>query len=551
MKATCDWIRGFVCSALPVLMSAGGCTDLARDPQWEMMRQEVEQPAEARTIGMVADRNGFVTVFDADSLELLGTVELPGFHDTVGDCSITSDQSMGFVTDFQSFVHAIDLTGPAPSLAEAPNPIPIANPGEDTSLSPDERHLVVCDGGTRVPVSVIDVATRTQVSSFDLGHDCNSVEVCSDGSVLVTSVFENTVRRLTIDAAGNLHDTGESLSVSDPNNVICAPDGASGIVVEREADTIQSFTIPGLGAVDSQDMSGDFGISARFSPDGTRVYTRDNGGFVEAFDYDVDTASIGDAPVYSIAISDTPTFYGMDQLDVHPNGDILYVSQPGAVKAFLAADGSFLGSVTGPNLFNATGVCLTRAVLNEAPVALCSDVVVEADATCQAAASIDAGSFDPDGDPIVLSQTPPGPYPLGDTLVSLAVTDDGGASATCEAFISVIDATAPAVECHAPATIIPPDAPISFTATAADNCGPASTEIIEFDCFAFNRAGKRVDKRDSCEVELANDTITISDSGGVGDHITWTAVAQDGSGNITEQRCEVVVVNPGRGAHGK
>lgn len=65
---------------------------------------------------------------------------------------------------------------------------------------------------------------------------------------------------------------------------------------------------------------------------------------------------------------------------------------------------------------------------NLAPVAQCQDVSVEADQTsCTAEADVDDGSFDPDGDPITLEQDPPGPYGLGDTLVTLTVTDDGGA----------------------------------------------------------------------------------------------------------------------------
>ena len=33
-------------------------------------------------------------------------------------------------------------------------------------------------------------------------------------------------------------------------------------------------------------------------------------------------------------------------------------------------------------------------------------------------ASINNGSFDPDGDPITFSQSPPGPYPLGTNVVT-------------------------------------------------------------------------------------------------------------------------------------
>jgi hypothetical protein len=113
--------------------------------------------------------------------------------------------------------------------------------------------------------------------------------------------------------------------------------------------------------------------------------------------------------------------------------------------------------------------------------------------------------------------------------------------------ITVVDTTPPDIACNAPATIVPPDAPISFTATADDSCCFESVEIVAYDCFFLNGAGKRVDKTESCVVEVNGDTITILDSGGVGDHITWTIVATDCCGNVSTKECEIEVVNPGKG----
>ena len=76
----------------------------------------------AQTIGMVADFSGFVTVFNADTDTVIGSVELPGVFDfTTGDCSITSDQSLGFVTDMDNQVHVIDLSVPALAAGHEPD----------------------------------------------------------------------------------------------------------------------------------------------------------------------------------------------------------------------------------------------------------------------------------------------------------------------------------------------------------------------------------------------------------------------------------------------
>jgi hypothetical protein len=103
----------------------------------------------------------------------------------------------------------------------------------------------------------------------------------------------------------------------------------------------------------------------------------------------------------------------------------------------------------------------------------------------------------------------------------------------------------PVISCNNPATIIPPDAPISFTATATDDSGSATVTITGYDCWKFTQQGKRVDKTGSCVVQIEGATLTIVDSGGVGDHIGWDVMAQDGGGNTTTAHCELVVANPG------
>ena len=122
-------------------------------------------------------------------------------------------------------------------------------------------------------------------------------------------------------------------------------------------------------------------------------------------------------------------------------------------------------------------------------------------------------------------------------------TDECGNTNTCVQTINVVDTTPPVISCNAPATITPPDAPISFTATAVDNCDPApSVSITGYDCRSFTKKGKEIDKKESCIVNVDGDTITILDSGGVGDQITWTVSAVDECGNGSVVDCTVNVV---------
>jgi len=91
---------------------------------------------------------------------------------------------------------------------------------------------------------------------------------------------------------------------------------------------------------------------------------------------------------------------------------------------------------------------------NDPPVAVCQPISVVAGANCTAAADINNGSSDPNGDPITIVQVPAGPYPLGQTVVSLIVTDDGGLADTAACTVTVTDGTNPVVTCPANITVV-------------------------------------------------------------------------------------------------
>jgi hypothetical protein len=110
------------------------------------------------------------------------------------------------------------------------------------------------------------------------------------------------------------------------------------------------------------------------------------------------------------------------------------------------------------------------------PVPKCRNVIVSTDPDlCTASASIDNGSYDPDGGPITLIQTPPGPYGLGNTLVTLTVSDDKGGSGTCTATVTVADQSSPTINRVSvnPSTLWPPNhqlIPVAVTTYSYDNC---------------------------------------------------------------------------------
>ncbi len=132
------------------------------------------------------------------------------------------------------------------------------------------------------------------------------------------------------------------------------------------------------------------------------------------------------------------------------------------------------------------GMYSTDVFRNNPPVAVCQNVQVDADEDCLGtvtAAMVDDGSYDPDGDDIVLALDPPGPFALGETNVTLTVTDEFGESDSCDAVVTVVDVTPPVVTCPADIQVecsvaggVPMDDPqlVDFFAAfmAEDNCDP-------------------------------------------------------------------------------
>ncbi|MHC1763609.1 MAG: FG-GAP-like repeat-containing protein [Verrucomicrobiia bacterium] len=105
---------------------------------------------------------------------------------------------------------------------------------------------------------------------------------------------------------------------------------------------------------------------------------------------------------------------------------------------------------------------------NLPPVAKCRDVTVSAGPGRTANASIDDYSFDPDaGDTVTLSQFPPGPYPMGQTLVTLTAVDAQGTSSSCSATVTVLDSTPPTL-------VVPGD----MVVVASDTSGAAVSYVV-------------------------------------------------------------------------
>ena len=362
-----------------------------------------------------------VHVFDADTLEVLGSVAFVGAG-MAGDCSISADGSTGYVTQGNNTIEVFNLTV-SPS-AEAGIGVG-TNPAFDTSLSADGKFLVICDGAEAAtpPVSVVDTATGLQASSLQLTDglgpiSCNSVAVCDNNDVLVTSGQTGEVRRLTLDGSGSLTDTGDVLptgflGLEGPQDILCGDGGTTGVVVLRKQDIVPfeaeffSFTTNPLTAVHSRTLTdrglqypgptppgpAELGLASAINTAGDRVYVRSRidvnscftpnpsladpffevCGLVEAYGYNSASAALSPSPLFKIGpvVAETGTF-GVDSIAVHPDDSKLFVSEqagfavPAAVNVYNTSDGTLIGPLVdtagdltpSAAILAPTGVCL-------------------------------------------------------------------------------------------------------------------------------------------------------------------------------------------------
>lgn len=118
--------------------------------------------------------------------------------------------------------------------------------------------------------------------------------------------------------------------------------------------------------------------------------------------------------------------------------------------------GAFVRTFDNPNVPNPPGgdgsdigaYEVQMDLTNHPPILRCRDATIAAGTNCTADVSVDDGSYDPDdGDAIVLVQTPPSPYPIGQTTVILTATDRCGASAASTVLVTVVDLTPPTITC--------------------------------------------------------------------------------------------------------
>lgn len=117
-------------------------------------------------------------------------------------------------------------------------------------------------------------------------------------------------------------------------------------------------------------------------------------------------------------------------------------------------------------------------VANSPPLARCKDVVAcAAPDRCAAVVDIDNGSVDPDGDSLIRTQIPPGPYGLGSHAITLMAVDSDGAFDICTGQVTIDDCQPAQADFNADGAVDLRDAAALF------NChrGPGTAPLVKCD----------------------------------------------------------------------
>jgi hypothetical protein len=258
-------------------------------------------------------------------------------------------------------------------------------------------------------------------------------------------------------------------------------------------------------------------------------------GYIPAFvSSNLATNYAGDAGVSNLAAGATPFSFAA------PAGPTSVAVAMHEVNPGLGIGSNYSMTISGACF----GACTTP---NQVPVAKAKNVTVSADANCQANASIDNGSFDPDGDALTITQSPAGPYPLGTTTVLLTVTDPKGATSQATGTVTVVDTTAPAVTGFgvvAP-TMWPPNhrmVDVTVNYGASDNCSAVTCVLSVASNEPINGLGDGDTAPDWVIVDSHHLQLRAERSGaGTGRTYTITLTCTDAAGNPTVRTATVLV----------
>jgi len=139
-------------------------------------------------------------------------------------------------------------------------------------------------------------------------------------------------------------------------------------------------------------------------------------------------------------------------------------------------------------------------------------------------------------------------FPVGVTDVDFSASNPVGETATCTTRLTVLDVTAPTINCGQGDSL--QELPAVFTPTAADACG-VTTTVTNARCVLVNSDGTTTDMAEGCEIEVQADNVLVVQAVPVYNdgvaipveaiRVAWDVTATDPSDNSETTACEAEI----------
>jgi WD40 repeat protein len=269
------------------------------------------------------------------------------------DVVITHDNKTAIVSNFgDSKIFFIDISGGLDAYPVRLGSTRIGMFAEDMDITPDDKYVLVADGGFSAQISVVEIKCRNLVKNNFLGtkyfNSVNVIERSGEYLVLGSDYFAGAVHVFKLIRAGTNKGSMEFVKTVRiipfrPVNLAVSPDGKTVIAViagysacvvlyfNKSGELVTGVTGNTKGIVAMPSMNGQ---SCVFSEDGTKAYYLSNswnkGTLVNVLDVISGfppTVSPTDVSIPIMAARGTSQLFGVDTIALGPDGK-LYVTNP-------------------------------------------------------------------------------------------------------------------------------------------------------------------------------------------------------------------------------
>jgi DNA-binding beta-propeller fold protein YncE len=304
-------------------------------------------------IGVFANSNTNCIQFIDPATQTVSDSLLKGSLGSYGgglfDVVITSDGKTAIVSNFgDSRIFFIDISGGFNSAPTLLGQVKIPFFAEDMAITPDNKYVLVTDGGFATGIAVIEIhiwyengkwhiSIRVRIVSRP-GVYSNAIAIAPDGqTVLTADYFAGKINLFKFNPEdGTLtYVRSQYVLPARPVNIEISPDGKTAIGVSATGYKAPVFALN----ADDMEFTGfvtlphKSGQSCVFSPDGTKAYYLSNSAYYRAMIEVMDVTGPGQVTASGVSITARPKkgtsqLFGVDTIAIDPSGNYLYVANP-------------------------------------------------------------------------------------------------------------------------------------------------------------------------------------------------------------------------------